>query len=57
MDQIKKEHLRARNNSDTLMHRLDGSTTMLDGGVPKVNTETASRYAIGSLTVLDAHLQ
>lgn len=30
---------------------IDGSTTMLSGGIPKANTGTSSPYAIGSLTI------
>ena len=41
----------AINNSGYTYAQIDGATTMLDGGVPKVNTGTASAYAIGSLTV------
>ena len=38
-------------NSNYTYGNIDGSTTMLSGGVPKVNTGTSSAYAIGSLTV------
>ena len=38
-------------NSNYTYANIDGSTTMLSGGVPKVNTGTSSAYAIGSLTV------
>jgi len=38
-------------NTDYTYANIDGSTTMLDGGIPKVNTGTSSAYAIGSLTV------
>ena len=31
--------------------QIDGSTTMLDSGTPKINIGTSSAYAIGSLTV------
>jgi len=38
-------------NSNYTYANIDGSTTMLSSGVPKVNTGTSSAYAIGSLTV------
>ena len=41
----------AISNSGYTYAQIDGATTMLDGGIPKVNTGTASAYAIGSLTV------
>ena len=41
----------AINNSDYTYASIDGSTTMLSSGIPKVNTGTSSAYAIGSLTV------
>ena len=41
----------AINNSGYTYAQIDGATTMLEGGIPKVNTGTASSYAIGSLTV------
>ena len=39
------------NNSDYSYANIDGSTTMLYNGIPKVNTGTSSPYAISSLTV------
>ena len=41
----------AINNSGYTYAQIDGASTMLDGGIPKVNTGTSSSYAIGSLTV------
>ena len=38
-------------NSGYTYAQIDGASTMLEGGIPKVNTGTASSYAIGSLTV------
>ena len=38
-------------NSGYTYAEIDGSTTMLSGGIPKANTGTSSSYAIGSLTV------
>ena len=38
-------------NTDYTYANIDGSTTMLSSGIPKVNTGTSSAYAIGSLTV------
>ncbi len=38
-------------NTDYTYANIDGSTTMLAGGIPKVNTGTSSAYAIGNLTV------
>ena len=38
-------------NTDYTYANIDGSTTMLSGGIPKVNIGTSSAYAIGSLTV------
>ena len=38
-------------NQDYTYANIDGATTMLDGGVPKVNIGTASAYAIGTLSV------
>ena len=41
----------ATTNSDYTYSQIDGSTTMLSGGIPKVNTGTSSPYSIGNLTV------
>ena len=38
-------------NTDYTYANIDGSTTMLASGIPKVNTGTSSAYAIGTLTV------
>ena len=38
-------------NTDYTYAQIDGSTTMLDGAVPKINIGTSSPYAIGALTV------
>lgn len=38
-------------NSDYTYAQIDGSSTMLSGGIPIVNVGTSSPYAIGSLTV------
>ena len=38
-------------NQDYTYANIDGETTMLDGGTPKVNTGTASAYAIATLSV------
>ncbi len=38
-------------NSDYTYAQIDGSTTMLSGGIPLANTGTSSAYAIGNLTV------
>ena len=38
-------------SSDYTYANIDGASTMLAGGVPKVNIGTASNYAIGNLTV------
>jgi len=38
-------------NSDYSYSQIDGSTTMLSSGIPKVNTGTSSPYSIGNLTV------
>ena len=38
-------------NSDYTYSQIDGSTTMLNGGVPIVNVGTSSPYSIGNLTV------
>jgi hypothetical protein len=38
-------------NNDYTYANIDGSTTMLSSGIPKVNTGTSSAYAIGNLTV------
>jgi len=38
-------------NSDYTYSQIDGSSTMLSGGIPVVNVGTSSPYAIGSLTV------
>ena len=38
-------------NTDYTYAQIDGSTTMLAGGVPKVDIGTSSAYAIGNLTV------
>ena len=41
----------ASNANDYTYANIDGATTMLNGGVPKVNIGTSSAYAIGSLSV------
>ena len=41
----------ASNANDYTYANIDGSTTMLASGVPKVNIGTSSAYAIGSLSV------
>ena len=41
----------ATTNSDYTYSQIDGSTTMLNGGVPIVNVGTSSPYSIGNLTV------
>jgi hypothetical protein len=38
-------------DTDYTYAQIDGSTTMLDSGVPKVDIGTSSAYAIGNLTV------
>jgi len=38
-------------NQNYTYANIDGSSTMLTGGIPNVNTGTASAYAIGNLTV------
>jgi hypothetical protein len=38
-------------NQDYTYANIDGSTTMLASGIPKVNTGTSSAYAIGDLTI------
>jgi len=38
-------------NTDYTYANIDGATTMLSSGTPKVNTGTSSAYAIGSLTI------
>ena len=41
----------ASNANDYSYSDIDGATTMLDSGTPKVNTGTSSAYAIGDLSV------
>ena len=41
----------ASNANDYTYANIDGATTMLNSGVPKVNIGTSSAYAIGSLSV------
>ena len=41
----------AISNSNYTYAQIDGTTTMLTGGIPNVNTGTSSAYAIGDLTV------
>lgn len=41
----------ASNANDYSYSDIDGATTMLSSGIPKVNTGTSSAYAIGSLSV------
>ena len=41
----------ASNANDYSYANIDGATTMLDSGTPKVNIGTSSAYAIGSLSV------
>ena len=41
----------AISNQDYTYANIDGSTTMLDSGTPKVNIGTSSAYAIGDLTI------
>ena len=41
----------ASNANDYSYANIDGATTMLSSGIPKVNTGTSSAYAIGSLSV------
>jgi hypothetical protein len=38
-------------NQDYTYANIDGSTTMLSSGIPKINTGTSSAYAIGNLTI------
>jgi hypothetical protein len=38
-------------NQDYTYANIDGLTTMLSSGIPKINTGTSSAYAIGNLTI------
>jgi hypothetical protein len=41
----------ATNANDYSYSDIDGATTMLSSGIPKINTGTSSAYAVGSLSV------